>query len=313
MHGAVFPLSSSEYEISYTPVTRGQHKLHIRINGTEIDGSPFTMTVYLDPTQLLHPVKVMKDMITPYGIAFNSQGKLVISERADSQISIFDTEGQRIRILSNSPDGMKRPRGIAIDDTDHIYVSSENKLQKFTSSGELIKTVGQKGSKEGKFNEPHGIVLYDRELYVCDSMNDRIQVFDVDLNYIRSIGSRGKERGKLSMPQDIKFDSDGNMYIAEWGNARVQVMDSRGYSLRVFGEEDKLGRPSALHIADKYVYVSECDGDCIVVYETSGEFVTSFGKHGDGKGKFTSPRSIISCADSYIYVCDEDNNRVQVF
>ena len=53
---------------------------------------------------------------------------------------------------------MESPAGIATDDTDNIYVSSFHKLQKFTSSGELIKCVGQKGSK--KFNHPHGVTVY---------------------------------------------------------------------------------------------------------------------------------------------------------
>ena len=36
---------------------------------------------------------------------------------------------------------MKYPAGIAIDDTDNIYVSSQHKLQRFISRGELIKCV----------------------------------------------------------------------------------------------------------------------------------------------------------------------------
>ncbi|CAI8027771.1 Calcium/calmodulin-regulated receptor-like kinase 2, partial [Geodia barretti] len=43
--------SPSQYEVSYTPVSRGQHKLHVQVNDREINGSPFTVTVYLDPRQ----------------------------------------------------------------------------------------------------------------------------------------------------------------------------------------------------------------------------------------------------------------------
>ena len=55
-----------------------------------------------------------------------------------------------------------------------IYVSSNHKLQKFTSSGELIKCVSQRGSKEGEFNAPCGVTLYDNQVYVCDHYNHRI-------------------------------------------------------------------------------------------------------------------------------------------
>ena len=44
---------------------------------------------------------------------------------------------------------MIQPAGIASDDVDNIYVSSQHKLQKFTSSGEVIKCIGRKGSNEG--------------------------------------------------------------------------------------------------------------------------------------------------------------------
>ena len=61
------------------------------------------------------------------------------------------------------------------------------------------------------------------------------------------------------------------------------------------------------------MYVSDVSGQCIVVYETSGQFVTSFGSYGQNKGEFRGPFSITSCVDSYIHICDFDNNRIQIF
>ena len=316
--------SPSRYEVSYTAISRGQHKLHVRLDDIEINGSPFTMTVYPDPTQLAHPVRVVTGLNYPYGIAFNSREEMIVSGCQGHQIAIFDIRGQRIRTFGshgNSPEQMVCPRGIAIDDKDNIYVTSLHKLQKFTSSGELIKCVGQRGSKEGEFNDPRGLALHNNLLYVhvCDCDNHRIQVFDLDLNFIRTIGSRGKGRGEFDGPYDVKFDGSDNMYVVEWnlGNARsrVQVLDRSGHFIRVFGEEEKgkLRGPIALHIVDKYVYVSDWSGDCIVVYETSGQFVTSFGRRGQKEGEFNDPHSITSCADGFIHVCDQYNKRVQIF
>ena len=209
---------------------------------------------------------------------------------------------------------MENPAGIAIDGMDNIYVSSDHKLQKFTSSGELIKCVGQEGSKEGEFDVPRGATLHNNQVYVCDRNNHRIQVFDLDLNFIQSIGSHSKGRDEFYAPLDVKFDTDGYMYVAEHGNRRVQVLDRSGHFIRMFGEKGKgkLRGPTALHIVDKYVYVSDCSDHCIVVYDTSGQFVTSFGGYGDKEGEFRFPHCITSCADGF-YVCDEDNNRVQIF
>ena len=317
-HVSVAMMSPSQYEVSYTLVNRGQHKLHVQVNDREINESPFTVTVYPDPGQLGLPVRTVTGLNSPYGIAFNSHQEMIVSEWGGHRLSIFDITGQKIRTFElhdDSPDQMKYPKGIAIDDTDNIYVSSEHKLQKFTSSGELIECIGIKGWKEGEFDDPRGVTLYDNQVYVCDSNNYRIQVFDLNLNFVRSIGSYGKGRCEFKETYDVKFDTAGNMYVADHGNERVQVLDTSGQFIRVFGleGEGKLRRPSGLHIVDKYVYVSDRDGHCIVVYETTGEFVTSFGMCGWNEGEFQYPNCITSCADGFIYVCDIRNYRVQIF
>ena len=89
-------------------------------------------------------------------------------------------------------------------------------------------------------------------------------------------------------------------------------MDRSGQFIRQFSE-GKLKIPSGPHIADKYVYVSDWSGDYIVVYETSGQFVTSFGRPGQNEGECRYPHSITSCVDGYIHVCDYVNYRVQIF
>ena len=274
------------------------------------------MTVYLDPTQLSHPVRVLTDLVKPYGIAYNNQKEMIISEYLGHRVSIFKIRGQgKIRTFGSHgdrPHDMIHPKGIVTDDADNIYVSSDHKLQKFTSRGELIQCTGEKGKKEGEFDDPRGLTLYNNEVYVCDCDNHCIQIFDLDLNFVRSICSRGEGRGEFNAPFDVKFDAAGNMYVAEWGNERVQVMDRSGQFIREFGE-GKLKRPSGLHIADKYVYVSDWSGCCIVVYETSGQFVTSFGTCGQNEGEFDFPFCVASCVDGYIHVCDLSNNRVQIF
>jgi len=276
------------------------------------------MTVYPDPTQLGSPVRVVTGLRKPYGIAVNSRGELVVTESGGDRVSVFDIRGQRVRTFwshGDRPGQMIKPAGIAVDDVGNIYVSSQHKLQKFTSNGELIKCIGWRGSKEGEFDDPRGVTIHSNQVYVCDCDNHRIQVFDLDLNFIRSIGSHGKGRGEFDWPLDVAFDTAGNMYVADWRNERMQVMSISGQFIRVFGQEGegKLRGPTALHIADKYVYVSDLGQHRIAVYQTSGHFVTSFGRYGHGKGQLCYPYCITSCANGCIYVCDRDNNRIQIF
>ena len=311
--------STSRYEVSYTAVRRGPYKLHVQVNGSEINGSPFMVTIYRDPTQLGSPVRVVKALNRLYGIAFNNCGEMIVTEWYSHQVAVFDDRGQSVRKFFGSrgekAEQMKYPQGIAVDDMDNIYVSSKHKLQKFTSSGELIKCIGREGSKEGEFNDPRGVTIHSNQVYVCDADNHRIQVFDLELNFIRSIGSHGSGRGEFNRPLDVTFDIAGNMYVVEFDNSRVQVMDSSEQFVGMFDQEGEgeLSHPTALHIADKYVYVSDWSSHRIAVYKTSGQYVTSFGRHGEGEGELNSPFCITSCINGFIYVCDSNNKRVQVF
>ena len=155
----------------------------------------------------------------------------------------------------------------------------------------------------------------DNKLYVCDSENHRIQVFDLNLGFIKSIGSRGQKNDEFLTPRDVKFDISGNMYVAEFGNKRVQVIGPNGKFIQEFGQ-DKLHEPSGLHIINRYLYVSDYGGNCILVYDTTKnpcQFVTSFGRHGRDEGEFYHPFYITSCVNGFIYICDCHNDRVQIF
>ena len=48
----------------------------------------------------------------------------------------------------------------------------------------------------------------------------------------------------------------------------MQVISRSGHFIQAFGD-GKIQGPSGLCIVDKYVYVSDVSGHCIVVYETS--------------------------------------------
>ena len=207
---------------------------------------------------------------------------------------VFDVEGKMFFSFGprgKTPDQMKAPAGVAINDTGSIYEASEHKMQKFISSGELIKCIGQEGSEVGEFKDPRGVTVHKNEVYVCDRGNHRIQVFDLDLNIVRSFGSRGYGEGVFTSPIQTAFDAAGNLYVAEFmsgGNQRVQVMDTDGRYIRSIGCEGdiKLKQPSAIVIADNFMYVSEIGKSCVLVFNTSGKFITKFGKLGSEGGQF---------------------------
>ena len=315
--------SPTTYEVTYTPTTRGRHELCVRVNGDEIQGSPFRVVVYPDPTQLHQPVRVIEEVRRPWGVAFNSLGEMYVAESSSyhGQVAVCDSSGKRISYIGSKGDGpgqFQYPYYIAIDSNDNIYVTSQHKLQKFDRNGKFVKSVGSGsgGSKPGEFNLPRGVKVHQNRIYVCDFHNNRVQLFDLELLFITSIGTKGSGQGQFNRPEDLAVDSQGNIYVSEYGNNRVQVLDPNGRYLRQFGDKSgpgKLNSPEGIQIAHDCVYVSDCDNHRIAVFQLSGAFLTSFGKEGEGRGEFRRPCGIMFDCDGVLYVCDWLNDRIQVF
>ena len=88
---------------------------------------------------------------------------------SDGQRSILNNMGDRLHTFGSYGhrlEQMLKPDGVAIDDKDVSYVTSEHKLQKFRLNSELIKCVGHQGNE---FNDPCGVTLYNKHVYVCIS------------------------------------------------------------------------------------------------------------------------------------------------
>ena len=90
-------VGESKYEVQYQPVNRGQHQLHIRIYGNSIKGSPYTVVARPSLQSLGKPVRTIGNIWSPWGIAINSKGEIIVAENNGNCISVFTPEGHKIR------------------------------------------------------------------------------------------------------------------------------------------------------------------------------------------------------------------------
>ena len=104
-------------------------------------------------------------------------------------------------------------------------------------------------------------------------------------------------------PDDLDFDQDGNIYVVEQGNNRVQVLTEEGQHLRFIGEPTSkfsgLKSPVSPAIYKDYIYITDSDMHRIAVFTLLGEFVATF-----GEDKLIEPISIAIDEDGYIFVTD---------
>jgi DNA-binding beta-propeller fold protein YncE len=321
VRGVVEEKGRGQYEISYQPVTKGRCQLCVRVEGVNIQGSPFDVRVVAPMEFPIAPIQTFGDIPTPSGVAFNRRGEMVVSCGLDHRVSIYSLSGEKLRsfgIRGSGPGQFSSCRGVAVDNLDNILVADEliHRIQKFTSDGTFLASVGTKGVKPLQFRQPRDIAFntHNKKVYVVDNLNNRIQVLNSDLTISSIIGGGQSTKNRLLYyPNGVAFDSTGNVYVADSANHRIQVFTTDMKFLRTFGCHGKgngeLDWPQSVAVDFRgMVFVGELYNSRVSVFTTEGRFVTSFG--GSGK-KLGAPASLTVDDCGVLYVCD--NHRIQIF
>ena len=293
---------NDRHTITYQPVYRGGHSLHIRVNGRHIRGSPYPIAVTPSLESLCRPVRVVEGLSKPRGVATNSKGQLIVVEYESNYITIIAEDGRRVAFggFGTEKGKFDKPRSVAVDKDDNIYVtdSGNHRVQKFTCEGKFIASVGSKGSEEGQFNLPLGLCFNNNKerLFVCDQLNYRVQVFSTSLTFKRTFGSEGCDDGQFNFPENIACDSSNHLYVTDYYNNRVQVLTSDGQFLRALthkshrqnstsprhlSSEHQLTHPRAIAVdSGGVVYVSEWERNGVNLFSAQGEFIGCGGDKG---------------------------------
>ena len=174
------------------------------------------------------------DLIWPEGLALARDGSVWCADAHHHRIFGFDAEGSPIGEWGEFGDGdgqFNRPSGLAFDADDNLHVvdSMNHRVQKFTKDGKYLSAWGSEGCELGQLNQPWGLTI-DAEgaLYIADWGNDRVQKVAPDGEPLVRFGSQYEDEGiddggSLKRPADVAVDSEGDVYICDWGNRRVNI------------------------------------------------------------------------------------------
>jgi DNA-binding beta-propeller fold protein YncE len=156
-------------------------------------------------------------------------GNFYVSEYGENdRIQVFDPQGRWLRQWGGhgyDPGQFLRPRALAIDDQDQIYVadSGNHRIQVFDTSGKLLRMWGERGTSPGQMSYPYDVQLGpDGHLYVCEYGNMRVQKFTRDGRSLGVWGTPGYDPGQLNNPWALAVDSQGAVSVIDTNNHRVQ-------------------------------------------------------------------------------------------
>jgi hypothetical protein len=129
-------------------------------------------------------------------------------------------------------------------------------------------------------------------------------------------GSGLTEPGFFSLPQKAAVDSEGNIYVTDLGNKRVQKFDNDGVFVTTWGnsnENVEFSEPTGIAVYDDLVFVVDSKLGTVQKFDSIGTLITKWGSVGHEKGQFSKPNGIAVSKDGIVYVADTENHRVQKF
>ena len=164
----------------------------------------------------------------------------------------------------------------------------------------------------------------NRFLYVADSGNDVVDVFDADnFKLLRQIGKPSRKHdqtdpGTFSLPEGVAVDKDGNVYVTDTFNDRVEIFDADGEFISAFGKNgDGAGgfeRPKGIAIdCDGHIWVVDAAQNRVKVFNQQGRLLIYFGGQGSFPGQFMGPWGIAIDPSNQVVVSETFPGRVQVF
>ena len=150
-----------------------------------------------------------------------------------ASISLNDTTNQSTNIAGtgqqgSSSDQLNEPWGIFVDINFDLYVadSGNHRIQRFRPGSLNGTTVAQNGTPIGlSLNYPTDVILDDNGLtYIADNENHRIiRAGPHDYRCIAGCTSvNGASPSQLYKTYSLRFDSVGNIYVADEFNHRIQ-------------------------------------------------------------------------------------------
>lgn len=309
------------------------------------------------------------------GIAVNSKGNVVILNHpgsattgplygnATTQILEFDRNGRFIREIGRGVYALGYSHAVRFDKYDNLWVVDKgtDSVIKFDPNGKVLMNLGRRPEGfdsgfrphlkqadavpiDGWFRAPTDVTWDpDDNIFVSDGyVNSRIAKMDKDGNWIKSWGQYGhggrnadENPYHFDTPHSIQADREGNIYVADRGNRRIQVFDRDGNFKRflflnapydktrhpVLGNlpPDPQTRPDqtapwALCITPttpQYLFAVDHEPGRVYKMTLDGRILGMLGESGRRMGQFNWAHAIACPTENTLFVADMNNWRVQ--
>ena len=213
-----------------------------------------------------------------------------------------------------APGELYYPRAVAVDSNNRIFVPEGRasvlhaRISVFSERGDFLTSFTPQDMRL-----PYGLAIHGDYLYVTDIQLHTIFQFKMEPQFslVTKQGNRGSQIGEFYNPRNLTVSTNGDVYVADCSNNRVQILNSSLQHLRTLTEQLTVW-PRDIKLTADEIYVLCGDNPCVLVFSHAGERLRSLVSRGY-QMQVTDPDCFCLDASENIIISDFSAHRLQIF
>lgn len=315
--GGLLEGCASAHPVSGEPVVwpNPPEKPRVQYIRTLLGAQGFEGSFFMRLRDLLFGEDHTFDIKYPTSLALSpDETRLYVSSGPLDRVFEFDLANKEVRRIARA-DGHSAAGafGVAVDANDNVYVSDQisKKVLVYSRSDSFLREIGL-----GLLVRPAGIAV-DRArqaLYVVDAGTSArprhvVEVFALDGRHLRTIGKPGAGPGEFLSPSYVTVAPNGNVFVSDTNNSRVQIFDTEGVFVSQFGSlgdgVGQFGKPKGIAF-DSFGNIYVVDGQLgwVQIFNSRFQCLMTFSQQAARLEFMLAPNGIAITSKNTIFVAD---------
>jgi sugar lactone lactonase YvrE len=274
----------------------------------------------------------------PAGVAADSR-YIYVADEDNHRVQVFNqTTRAYVATLGTGwgagQTNLRHPLDVAVDAAGNIFIADNGnaRVQQYNGALSYVRTFGVTGvpylTDASHWNTPAGLaVAADNRMFLTEEFGNRLIAASATGVPLWTVGAAGVNvdlsgNDRLNRPADVALAPNGNLYVADAGNSRVQVFNASGSYVATIGSGEGQGNtqfswPRGVFVAQNgALYVADSENERVQVFNSTGAYQATIGVTGQAGADnqhFDNPRDVAVDSRGVIYVADAYNHRVQIF
>lgn len=211
----------------------------------------------------------------PQGIAVSASGNEYVLDSGNNRVEEFNRKGEWVRTFGTTEPGkLSSPRSIALDSSGNVWVANAGSVIEYAGEGSYKAKMAEEEKPYGVTVDSEGNVWITRDGESSGfdewAYNAKLHIYTLS----NGVTAKGSGETQFKEPRGIALGAEGNVYVADTGNNRI--------------DEWQLSKGSLKH-------------------------VRNFGTEGSGNGQLKEPAGIATDSAGDVWVADAGNNRIEEF